>query len=336
MLNQNFIEWINEYLVDSLQIYFSASLELQEELIKHGFQVPKSHDDKIKMPIPIIYANFQGWVKPREAITIERLIRPEWLNLDPKSFGWQEANKVKNRRAYYLPPDEVFVRIGVMRNVNAVILDLNVRSYHIERTSIRGINPEKWNNWAMIYINHEYIDDIAGLLEKYLDKQSLDGTVCKVEHEEQQGGKEETYFCRVPVRDFSFCLGCFNLAWRYLNVKAEEHCRWDPRLKLCTNIDVILMGLKLRLKYDPSLQAYAKVGVAKIVGKRPQIMVKLSSEGPLKTINGIIKQQIQGKARGSLTYCDHKINQQFLVLDLPRFYTALKSTKEYLNKLPSD
>jgi hypothetical protein len=335
MLNQNSIEWVNEYPVDSLQIYFSASLELQEELINHGFQVPKSRDDKIKMPIPIIYANFQGWVKPREAITIERLIPPEWLNLDPKSLGWQET-KVKNRKAYYLPPDEVFVRIGVIKNVNAVVLNLNVRSYHIERTSIRGINPEKWNNWVMIYINHQYIDDIAELLEKYLDKRYLDGIVCKVEYEEQQGGKEKTYFCRVSVRDFSFCLGCFDLAWRYLNIEAEEHCRWNPGLKLCTNIDAALGELKLRLRYDPSLQTYAKVGVAKIVGKRPQIMVKLSSEGPLKTINGIIKQQIQGKARGSLTYCDHKAKQQFLILDLPRFYIALKSTKEYLNKLPSD
>lgn len=335
MLNHNFIEWINEYPVDSLQIYFSASLELQEELIKHGFQVPRSRDNKIKMPIPIIYANFQGWIKPREAITIERLIPPEWLNLDPKSLGWQET-KVRNKKAYYLPPDEVFVKIGVIKNVDAIILNLNVRSYHIERTSIRGINPEKWNNWVMIYINHQYIDDIAGLLEKYLDKRSLDGTVCKVEYEEQQGGKEKTYFCRVPIRDFSFCLGCFDLAWRYLNIKAEEHCRWNPGLKLCTNIDATLRELKLRLRYDPNLQTYAKVGVAKIVGKRPQLMVKLSSEGPLKTINGIIKQQIQGKARGSLTYCDHKVKQQFLVLDLPRLYIALKSTKEYLNKLPSD
>jgi len=30
-------------------MYFSASLELQEELIKHGFQVPRSRDSKIKM-----------------------------------------------------------------------------------------------------------------------------------------------------------------------------------------------------------------------------------------------------------------------------------------------
>jgi hypothetical protein len=60
MLNHNFIEWVNDYPVDSLQMYFSASLELQEELIKHGFQVPRSRDSKINMPIPIIYANFQG------------------------------------------------------------------------------------------------------------------------------------------------------------------------------------------------------------------------------------------------------------------------------------
>jgi ABC-2 type transport system permease protein len=66
----------------------------------------------------------------------------------------------------------------------------------------------------MIYINHQYIDDIAGLLEKYLDKRSLDGTGCKVEYEKQQGGKEKTYFYRVPVGDFSFCLGCFDLACR--------------------------------------------------------------------------------------------------------------------------
>jgi len=87
--------------------------------------------------------------------------------------------------------------------------------------------------------------------------------------------KEVTYFVETPLRDFSLCLGCFSLAMRYLYVKAQEHCREYPDLQVCKDLDIALKNLKLRLNYDHKRITFAKVDVAKITGKRPQIMIKL-------------------------------------------------------------
>jgi len=72
MTNLENVSLLKTYLVDSLQIYFAASLELQEELINHGFYVPRSPDRKVIMPVPLIYSNFRGWLKPAEPITIDK------------------------------------------------------------------------------------------------------------------------------------------------------------------------------------------------------------------------------------------------------------------------
>lgn len=330
-------KWLKVYPVDSLQIYFAASLELQEELIKHGFQVPKSHDGKIKMSIPLIYANFRGWLIKPEPITIERLIPPEWLNLNTKDLNWEEEKR-DNKRAYRLPPEEVYVKIGVANNT--IIFDLDIKSYHLERISIRGVNPEKWTNWVMFYIDVKYLDDLIETLKGFLPNSHalLMTGISKPEEEQQQGGKEVTYYVKVPVKDFSLCLGCFDLALKYLYIKAEEHkakkyCSLYP--KICGDPGGVVNELKLRLEYDNSTGIFAKVGVAKIKGKRHQIMIKLASEKP-HTISGVLKNKITGKARGKLVYCDHKEKRQYIALDLVSFWKALNAVKPYINKLPKD
>ena len=93
LINFKDVNWIKTYPVDSLQIYFAASLEIQEELINNGFYVPRSPDRKVIMPIPLIYSNFRGWLKPTEPITIERLIPPEWLGLTPSELRWKKTSR---------------------------------------------------------------------------------------------------------------------------------------------------------------------------------------------------------------------------------------------------
>ena len=46
---------VGEYELETLQIYFPCSMELQEELIRNGYKVP------IETPIPIIYGNYKGY-----------------------------------------------------------------------------------------------------------------------------------------------------------------------------------------------------------------------------------------------------------------------------------
>ncbi|WFO74939.1 PhoI [Desulfurococcaceae archaeon MEX13E-LK6-19] len=332
--------WSKTFPVDSLQIYFAASLELQEEFINYGFYVPKSPDRKISMPIPLVYCNFRGWLKPVEPITVERLILPSWLGLTPQELGWAKTTR-DGKEAYILPKEEVYVNIGILDN--NVIFDLDIRKYHLERTSIRGINPEKWTNWAMFYISLEYLDELIDALRNHLPKSTqsfcdtlIPGGIPKPVKEVQQGGKEVTYYVKVPVKDFSFCLGCFDLTHRYLYVKAKEHCKIDPNSIVCRDPNAVINKLKLRIKYSPNVDTFAKVGIAKIIGKHPQIMIKLASTNPKRVIRGVLKDRIEGKARGELVYCDHKVKRQYIVLNLESFYKALIATRNYVDKLPKD
>ena len=331
--------WVRMYPVDSLQIYFAASLELQEEFIKNGFYVPRSPypGRKVVMPIPLIYSNFRGWLRNREPITIERLIPPQWLGLSPRDLGWEKVFK-DDKEAYIIPMEEVYVNISI--HDSDIVFDLDIKKYHLERTSIRGVNPDKWTNWAMFYISLEYIDELISELGKQILARpsygaSIYSGIRKPVREVQQGGKEVTYYVPVRVRDFSFCLGCFDLAQRYLYVKAREHCIVSPASEVCRNPSLVINRLRLRLRYSREVDTFAKVGVAKIEGKRPQIMIKLASEKPRRIIKGILKDRVEGKARGDIVYCDHKVRKQYVVLDLREFYEALCAVKGYVSRLSS-
>lgn len=324
---------LKRFPVDTLQIYFAASLELQRELINHGFYVPMSADRKISMPIPIIYSNFRGCIEASEPITIERLIPPEWFGSTAQRLRWLKTSR-DGKEAYLLPQEEVYVDMRI--ECNHVTFDLDIKGYHLERASIRGVNPEKWTNWAMFYIDAKYIPELIEELRNSLPQRRTPQATHRPRKEKQQGGKEVTYYVEVPVVDFSLCLGCFGLARDYLYTKAKEHCAVNPSLALCTNLHSTINKLKLRLKYSPEVKTFAKVGVAKVAGKRPQMMVKLASKEPKIAIAGVLKDRIEGKARGALIHCNHEGMRQYITLDLIGFYGALIATREYVERLPKD
>ena len=320
------VEWRTKYPIDTLQIYFPASLELQEELISKGFKVPMDRYKKVKTPIPIIYSNFRGWLTKPEPITIERIIPPEWYGKKPENLGWEETIR-EGKKAYYLPPEEVYVNIG-FDNKGLMYFKLNIVGYHLERISIRGVNPERWNNWAMFYINAEYFDKLMNLLKEFLNVPL--GLKLYPIREIQQGGKERTYYASpvkgkslgIPVIYYSLCLGCFDTSLLYFRCKAIESG---------LNPDIV-KELKMRITYSPEINAGLKIGVAKIEGKRPQIMFKLASDTPIQ-IKGLLKPIIKGKARGKLQYCSHKTKLQLIVAKVVDVYSALAVTEPMLKKI---
>ena len=332
------IRWVKRYPIDSLQIYFAASLELQEELIKYGFQVPASRDGKIKTPLPLIYSNFRGWIDEPEPLTDERLIPPEWYGRKIEDLGWtylgtipvKRGRAVQRRKAFRLPQEEVYVNIGFDEE-KRIYFKLDVKGYHLERISIRGINPGKWNNWVMFYLDASYLDEFLQLIQK--ETGIFFSKHLNPIYESLQGGKERTYYASlvkhkglgIPLESFSLCLGCFDLALDYLKYKAKENML-DSR---------IVDKLKLRLEYDQRINTGLKVGIAKIVGKRPQIMFKIASNTPLK-IRGVLKPTIEGKARGRLKYCNHEYKDQIIVADAEWVYSALIVTKPKLRALQQE
>jgi len=320
------IKWVTKFPVDTLQIYFPCSLELQEELINKGFKVPADKGRKIKTPIPLIYSNFRGWLIKPEPITFERLIPPEWYGKTAEELEWQETVR-DGKKAYYLPQEEVYVDAG-FDNIGLMYFKLDVRGYHLEKTSIRGVNPEKWNNWAMFYISTEYLDELINVLTNFLDVPLVQKLYPVLE--KQQGGKEKTYYASpirgkslgIPITNYSLCLGCFDLSLLYFKHKAIENN---------LNQDVV-KDLKLRITYKPTINAGLKIGVAKIEGKRPQIMFKLASDTPIQ-IKGILKPIIEGKARGDLCFCDHQSKIQLVVAKARDVYSALLATRPKLKDL---
>jgi len=174
---------IGTYEVETLQIYFPASLELQEELIRAGFSVPKP------TPLPIIYANFRGWISEKPPITIERLIHPSRYVMSYVDLGWEKTIR-GGKEAYLIPDERCLLDIELDEGEREIKLIIKPETYHIERTSIRQIGPEKWSNWTMFYLN---IKDILDLSERLLKVVKPPDDLCRrtmfITREVQQGGK---------------------------------------------------------------------------------------------------------------------------------------------------
>lgn len=330
------VNWVKRFPVDSLQIYFPASLEIQKELIDAGFKVPSDKSGKIKTPIPIIYSNFRGWLREPDPITVERLISPKEYGKDPTELGWVKTFRGR-KEAFKLPQEKVYVDIG-FDDKKLMYFKLIVDDYHLEKTSIRGVNPEKWTNWAMFYLDASYLDALIDIIERNLNLLSqhftLDSFIfknpiklksCK---EIKQGGKEKTIFvsvenCRgslgIPIHYYSLCLGCFSSSISYFKYKTIDNMLNEE----------VVNKLRLRIVYDRNIPSGLKVGIAKIDGKRLQIMFKLASRKEI-SIRGILKDRIKGKARGKLCYCDHKSKLQLFVVRTEVIYLAFKFIKENL------
>ncbi|MGC9165109.1 MAG: hypothetical protein ACP5GU_05220 [Thermoprotei archaeon] len=192
----------------------------------------------------------------------------------------------------------------------------------------------------MFYIPLSDLDELLKVLEDTLGTIKPPSQELKVRKEKQQNGKEITYYAYVgdkakvgiPIKYFSLCLGCFPLALRYLQMKTKET---RSKLNFVHLHESIVNELKLRLELDPQVNTGLKIGVAKILGKRPQIMFKLASNTP-KTIKGIIKELVKGKARGKIVQCKHEKPIQCIVVDGNLLYHALLTIRDYLSELPSE
>lgn len=302
---------VQTYNAETAQIYFPASLELQEELIICGFKVPSP------TPIPIIYSNFGPWVTERPLITRERVIEPGRYGKTLEDLSWQQR-LIEGKVGYEIPIESAYLRLELEKGTSNLHLVLEIPKYHLEKVSIRGINPDKWTNWAMVYISLKDLDDAVNrLIELIQFPKELCSQPLFIKKERQQGGKEDTYFARlsrtdkygVPINGFSLCLGCFGHALDYLATEAKNYNISSQRLE----------QLKLRLDYDADAGAFAKIGLSRMEGKRPQFMLKLTSTEATRTISGILKPVLQGKARGTLTYCSHKTREHKIVIDAPLF-----------------
>jgi len=323
--------------LESLQIFFNGSLEIQEEMIRNGFHVP------LVTPLPIIYGDMAGYEDNRSSRTALKaaILHPSKYGKTLEEMGWTAAG-----RKIIVPHEKAKLVLKLEKTDSKSLLHFAPKfepsspGYHLEKASYRGINPTSWKNWAAFYINTadlvKIVDDLSG-------KTSFPRELCSqkvyLKHEKlpKGGGHEDTYFVSfdkerygIEPYSYSLCMGCWDYAMDYLEQQIEEHERMELGKP---NIDV-----KLRLEKGSDVPVRLKIGLSKMTEKRPQFMMKFSTVPTAsKTIIGIDREgkpiTIEGKPRGRCVSCDHKERINELVIGACQFLRVACATRRFYFKM---
>ncbi|MDH5782583.1 MAG: hypothetical protein OEZ35_02810 [Candidatus Bathyarchaeota archaeon] len=326
-------EIVGQYPLESLQIYFNGSLEIQEEMIRKGFHVP------LITPLPIIYGDMAGYEDDRTSRTALKpaILHPRKYGKSLEEMGWTDVG-----RKIIVPNERAKLLLKLEKIDSKFLLHFTPKfepvspGYHLEKASYRGINPTRWKNWAAFYTN---IADLIKIIDDLTAKIGFPRKLCSkrvyLKHEKLRkgGGHEDTYFvsfdrdCHgIEPYSYSLCMGCWDYVMDYLEQEIKEH----ERLRL----EKPSIGVKLRLEKDPDVPVRLKIGVSKMTEKRPQFMVKFSTiPTASKTITGIDKEgkplTIEGKPRGKCVWCDHKERINELVMDAFEFLRAACAARRF-------
>ena len=302
---------IDEFNLESLQIYFQCSLEIQEELLQYGYEVPG------ETPIPHIYGDYSEFdIRYQlEGLQKSAFLDPTLYNESIETMGWK---RVGNRN-YLVPPEQgAKLEISTFENNDgkqvklSIIFEGDPPHHHLEKISYRTIPPRKWVNWAMMYVNFdEVMEAFEGYSIDFSELRDSCKSSYKIVREKKQDGAEDAYYFQengqIGIRNesHSLCLGCFQYIDQYL-----------------ADGDTFS---KVRLRINSSdIPSYSKIGIVKIEGKDPQLMIKLvSSREHTKSIIASNGDEKTGKARGQVVPCDHHINNQEITLNYSKFFRAL-------------
>lgn len=325
---------IGEYVLDSIQLYFNASLEIQEELINHGFRVP------LETPLPIVYGNVSGYLDGRTSRLAVRaaILDPTKYGKTISQMGWKEiGRRIEIKREYAKLLLETSSRGGEELIIISPKFEENTPSYHLEKASYRGVSQTYWKNWAGYYLSLDELkrmaEDIQSRFGNRLPSQKVYWTHEKLP---KGGGHEDTYFVSfdpnkrgIEPHSYSICMGCWDNVTKYLETEAERYSKIGlPR----PDLDV-----KLRLEKDKDVPIRMKIGLAKMDEKRSQFMIKFSTvPTAIKRIQGIDEEgkriPIEGKPRGRLVSCNHKRYFHEVLFEAGSFIVAIRSAYNFMKK----
>lgn len=324
---------MGKFELETLQLYFPCSMELQEELIKNKYRVP------IETPIPIIYGNFKGYDPSYESEGVKKaaIIHPSRYGKTLEELGWGDNDKF-----FSLPKEKgTYLKIDLEETKDKKLLHFTVEftdekpNYHLEKISYRASQPRIWSNWAMFYIEYE---DLDVLLEKLMKKVDLPSKYCElpyyIKHEVQQNGLEDTYYiCSnkynydrrfgIQIESYTLCPGCFDHVLDYFN--NESRTKGGNSIK----------DVKLRLISD-DVPIFAKIGLSKMENKHPQFMFKIVANPDIKKrIKKLDGKEIEGKGKGALIECDHTSKEQRVTIDAHLFLRIAICAKKFFRNEPS-
>ncbi len=275
-----------------MQVFFPASLEIQEELLKAGFKVPYDKERGRKTPVPVV-------VSSRE----ERRLRRDRL-LKAKDF--------ESDGKFTLVPGEKAVMEMELTEKGFLILRPKPLEYHLEEMGFVSVPPRIWGTWASFSIPFSFYETLADFLSEFM-REETNGLYLA---SRGSGRRIEVYAYKgrtrkdlgIPVFGYALGLHGLTLADEYLREKGEENGVPEERLRY----------LKLGLRKKKETKAGLKVGVVWEEGRSSEITLKLSTTEPRVKIQGLYG-ELMGKSRGELTRTD----DWYIVVHAEDFANAL-------------
>ena len=281
-----------EIELERMQVFFSASLEIQEELLKAGFKVPYDRESGRKTPVPVVVSS-----KAERRLRKGRLLKARDFESDGK---------------FVLVPGERALMEIELTEKGFLILRPKPLEYHLEEMGFVSVPPRIWGTWASFSIpfsSYETLEDLLGEFRRgetnglYLASR---GSGRRIEVYAYKGRTRKDL--GIPVFGYTLGLHGLALADEYLREKAGENGVPEERLRY----------LKLGLRKRGETKAGLKVGVVWEDGKPSEITLKLSTTEPRVRIQGLYGELV-GKSRGELTRTD----EWYIVVHAEDFVNAL-------------
>ncbi|AMQ18426.1 hypothetical protein [Thermococcus peptonophilus] len=276
------------------QVFFPASLEIQEELLKAGFKVPYDRESGRKTSVPVVVSSRE----PRK-IRESRLLKAREYESDGKLA--------------LLPEEQAVIELDITEK-GFLVLKPKLMEYHLEEMGFLSVPPRFWGTWASFSLPFSGYESIVEEFSDFRDEEARGIQLAS----KGSGSRIEVYAYKgrsrkdlgIPVFGYALGLHGLTLADEYLRDKAGENEVPEERLRY----------LKLGLKKRKETKAGLKVGVVWENGKPTEITLKLTTTEPRVRIQGLYGELI-GKSRGELT----KTGEWYVVIHAGDFINALES-----------
>ncbi|ASJ02169.1 PhoI [Thermococcus profundus] len=281
-----------EVELERMGIFFPASLEIQEELLKAGFKVPYDKETGRKTPIPVVVSS-----RGERRLRMNRLLKATDFESDGK-FA-------------LVPGERAIIEIEPTER-GFLILKPKPLEYHLEEMGFVSVPPRIWGTWASFSIPFSFYGELADFLSEFKGAETngfylaSKGSGKRIEVYAYKGRNRKDL--GIPVFGYALGLQGLTLADEYLREKAEENGVPEERLRY----------LKLGLRKRRETKAGLKIGVVWEDGKPSEITLKLSTTEPRIKIQGLYS-ELMGKSRGELTRTD----EWYIVVHTEDFANAL-------------
>jgi hypothetical protein len=281
-----------EVELERMQVFFPASLEIQEELLKAGFKVPYDKETGRKTPVPVVVSS-----RSERRLRRDRLLKAKDFESDGK---------------FALVPGGRAILEMEINEKGFLVLRPKPLEYHLEEMGFVSVPPRIWGTWASFSIPFSFYEKLTDFLSEFKGGEANGiylasrGSGRRIEVYAYKGRNRKDL--GIPVFGYALGLHGLTLADEYLREKAEENDVPEERLRY----------LKLGLRKRKETKAGLKVGIVWEDGKPSEITLKLSTAEPRIKIQGLYG-ELAGKSRGELTRTD----DWYIVVHAEDFANAL-------------